>query len=84
MKKILAVLISVVSLTGCVVANPYYVAPASVYYNPAPVYYNPPRIYYNPAPVYYNPPRIYYRPQCYMVPKWNNYNRNYQNVRVCR
>jgi hypothetical protein len=45
---------------GVATPQPYYVAPAPVYY-PAPAYVAPPA-YYGPAPVYYAPPPVYYRP----------------------
>ena len=70
MKKLLLLL--VVSLSGCVVADPYYVQPAPVYVQPRPVYVQP-------APVYVHP-----SPRCFWVQQWNGYTRSYQNVRVCR
>ena len=71
MKKLLLLL--VVALSGCVVADPYYVQPAPVYVQPRPVYVQP-------RPVYVAPPP----PRCYWVQQWNGYTRSYQNVRVCR
>jgi hypothetical protein len=68
MKKLLLLL--VVALSGCVVADPYYVQPT--YVQPRPVYVQP-------RPIYVQPP-----PRCYWVQQWNGYTRSYQNVRVCR
>jgi len=67
MKKLLLLL--VVALSGCVVADPYYVQPT---------YVQP--VYVQPRPVYVAPPP----PRCRWVQQWNGYTRSYQNVRVCR
>jgi hypothetical protein len=72
MKRLLIILAATAALTGCVVADPYYVQPAPVYVQPAPVYIQP-------RPVYVPPP-----PRCYWVKQWNGYTRSYQNARVCR
>ena len=45
---------------GVASPQPYYVAPAPIYY-PAPAYVAPAPVYVRPAPVYYAPP-VYYRP----------------------
>ncbi len=72
MKAVLAIVVASLALTGCVVADPYYVQPAPVYVRPAPVYVQP-------RPVYVAPPV-----RCSYVQQWNGYTRQYYNVRVCR
>jgi hypothetical protein len=42
MKAVLAIVVASLALTGCVVADPYYVRPAPVYVQPRPVYVAPP------------------------------------------
>ena len=69
MKVVLSSVILVLSLTGCVVVDPYYVQPVPMYVQPRPVYTVPqPRCYY-----------VHYAQQ------WNGYGytRQYQPVRIC-
>jgi hypothetical protein len=42
MKAVLAIVVASLALTGCVVADPYYVQPRPVYVQPRPVYVAPP------------------------------------------
>jgi len=42
MKAVLAIVVASLALTGCVVADPYYVQPVPVYVQPRPVYVAPP------------------------------------------
>jgi len=78
MKAALAIIVATAALSGCVVADPYYVQTRPVYVQSAPVYVQPP-VYIQPRPVYVVP---YVR--CGYVQQWNNYYRTYQSVRVCR
>lgn len=71
MKVVLSSVILVLSLTGCVVTDSYYVQPAPIYVQPRPVYVQP-------RPVYIVP-----QPRCYYVQQWNGYKRQYQTVRIC-
>ena len=74
MKVVLSSVILVLSLTGCVVTDSYYVQPAPIYVQPRPVYVQP-------RPVYVVP-----QPRCYYVQQWNGYygyRRQYQPVRIC-
>jgi hypothetical protein len=74
MKAVLSSVILVLSLTGCVVTDSYYVQPAPMYVQPRPVYVQP-------RPVYVVP-----QPRCYYVQQWNGYygyRRQYQTVRIC-
>jgi hypothetical protein len=71
MKVVLSSVILVLSLTGCVVTDSYYVQPAPIYVQPRPVYVQP-------RPVYVVP-----QPRCYYVQQWNGYKRQYQTVRIC-
>lgn len=73
MKRILIMLGLVSALSGCVVADPYYVQPAPVYVQPAPVYVQ------RPDPVYIAPP-----PRCFSRTVWDPYLRVNRVERVCR
>lgn len=42
MKAVLAIVVVSLALTGCIVADPYYVQPRPVYVQPRPVYVAPP------------------------------------------
>ena len=42
MKAVLAIVVASLALTGCVVADPYYVQPRPEYVQPRPVYVAPP------------------------------------------
>ena len=78
MKVVLSSVILVLSLTGCVVTDSYYVQPAPIYVQPRPVYVQPRPVYVQPRPVYIVP-----QPRCYYVQQWNGYKRQYQTVRIC-
>jgi hypothetical protein len=67
MKVVLSSVILVLSLTGCVVTDSYYVQPAPIYVQPRPVYVVP-------------QPRCYYVQQWN---GYYGYRRQYQTVRIC-
>lgn len=75
MKTILSIisLALMLTLSGCVAYDPYYVQPAPVYVAPRPVYVAP--------PVYYRPPPS---PRCTWVRQWDGFTRTYRNVKICR
>ena len=73
MKRILMSLGVVGLLSGCVVADPYYVPP------PRPVYVQPAPVYVPPRPVYVAPP-----PRCFSRSVWDPYLRVNRVERVCR
>ena len=68
MKTILSSVILALTLTGCVVTDPYYVRPVPVYVQPTPVYITPNA-------------RSHIR--CYYTQRPTGYNRQYQTVRIC-
>ena len=74
MKRVLIILGIITILTGCVVADPYYIQPQPVYVQPRPVYVQP-------RPIYVNPPR---RPHCYNETYYNRNSNTQVTRRICR
>jgi hypothetical protein len=74
MKRVLIILGIITILTGCVVADPYYIQPQPVYVQPRPVYVQP-------QPIYVNPPR---RPHCYNETYYNRNSNTQVTRRICR
>jgi|688.fasta_scaffold511249_2 hypothetical protein len=81
MKRVLIILGIITILTGCVVADPYYIQPQPVYVQPRPVYVQPRPVYVQPRPIYVNPPR---RPHCYNETYYNRNSNTQVTRRICR